>query len=124
LIHLFHFKEFAIKKLNNKNKLNAFTLIELLITIGIIIILIGISTPQVLSYINRTKMTRAQMDMNTVKTALMAYFHDWGEYPSTLKELLLIPPTQLIVRQISLLTFRRTYRIRKKHSCRYFYRAK
>lgn len=75
------------KENHKKKKYAAFTLIELLITIGIIIILIGISTPQVLSYINRTKMTRAQMDMNNVKTSLLAYYHDWGEYPATLDEL-------------------------------------
>lgn len=70
-----------------KKKILAFTLIELLITIGIIIILIGIATPQVLGYINRTKTTRAQMDMNTIKTSLLAFYHDWGEYPPNLTEL-------------------------------------
>jgi len=68
-------------------QLQAFTLIELLITIGIIIILIGIATPQVLGYINRTKTTRAQMDMNTLKTSLLAFYHDWGEFPANLTEL-------------------------------------
>lgn len=67
--------------------LQAFTLIELLITIGIIIILIGIATPQVLGYINRTKTTRALMDMNTIRTSLLAFYHDWGEYPANLSEL-------------------------------------
>jgi len=71
----------------NMIRFHAFTLIELLITIGIIIILIGVSTPQVLSYINRTKNTRAQMDMNTIKTSLQAYYHDWGTYPASLAEL-------------------------------------
>lgn len=78
-----------VKGIHKIKRMSAFTLIELLITIGIIIILIGVSTPQVLSYINRTKNTRAQMDMNTVNTAIQAYYHDWGVYPSTLTELMI-----------------------------------
>ncbi len=66
---------------------NAFTLVELLITIGIIVIIAGVAIPQVAGYINRSKNARAKMDMSTLSTAMKCFYTDWGKYPNTLSDL-------------------------------------
>jgi prepilin-type N-terminal cleavage/methylation domain-containing protein len=71
----------------NVNRKNAFTLVELLITIGILVIIAGIAVPQVVNYINRSKCARAQMDMSTISTAVKCFYTDWGQYPESLDEL-------------------------------------
>jgi len=68
-------------------RFKSFTLIELLITLGIIAILVGIATPQVIGYINRGKVARVQMELTNIRTTLQAYYNDWGEYPSKLSAL-------------------------------------
>ena len=70
-----------------RKMISSFTLVELLIVIGIIMILAAIATPQVIGYVNRSKVARAQMEMGYLKTSLQAHFNDWGEYPNTLAEL-------------------------------------
>jgi prepilin-type N-terminal cleavage/methylation domain-containing protein len=58
-----------------------FTLVELLVVIGIIVLLAGLGLPMVLrAYKSGTKM-RSQADLQTITTALNAYKQDFGEYP-------------------------------------------
>jgi len=73
---------------NSRTRKEAFTLVELLITIGIIVIIAGVAVPQVAGYINRSKSARAKMDLSTISTAVKCFYTDWGEYPATLDDLL------------------------------------
>jgi len=59
----------------------AFTLIELLIVVGIIAILALIALPNMLDAQVRTKVTRARADMRTQATALELYRVDENHYP-------------------------------------------
>ena len=59
----------------------AFTLIELLIVIAIILILIAIALPNFLEAQIRAKVTRAEADLRSLATALEAYFTDYNHYP-------------------------------------------
>lgn len=68
-------------------KYKGFSLIEVIITIGILLILIAIVTPQFIGYLNRSKSTRAMMEMQSIRTSLQAYYVDWGEYPESLEAL-------------------------------------
>lgn len=77
------FKEFILNKLT-KRSIKAFTLVELLITLAIIMILTAVATPTVIGYINRSKISRAQMEMGYLKTSIQVYFNDWGIYPTAL----------------------------------------
>ena len=61
--------------------MRAFTLIELLIVIGIIAILALIAVPNFLEAQVRAKVARAIADMRTIATGLEAYCVDWGAYP-------------------------------------------
>src|SRR5881394_947064 len=59
----------------------AFTLIELLIVVGIISILALIAVPNFLEAQIRAKVTRGKADLRTIATALEAYHVDTNHYP-------------------------------------------
>src|SRR5665213_3787112 len=59
----------------------AFTLVEMLVVIGIIVILISILVPMAL-YANKSAVrTRMQADLHTIGNALEAYKEDFKDYP-------------------------------------------
>ena len=72
----------------NHDRKEAFTLVELLITIGIIVIIAGVAVPQIAGYLNRSKSARAKMDLSTISTAIKCFYTDWGRYPASLEDLL------------------------------------
>lgn len=59
---------------------SAFTLIELLIVIAIILILISIALPNFLEAQTRTKVTRSMADMRTIGIAIEEYYLDHKKY--------------------------------------------
>lgn len=59
----------------------AFTLIELLIVIAIILILIAIALPNFLEAQIRSRVTHSHAQMRSVATALESYRTDWVRYP-------------------------------------------
>jgi len=61
-------------------KVNAFTLIELLIVVAIIAILAMIAVPNFLEAQTRAKVSRVKSDLRSLATALEAYFVDWNSY--------------------------------------------
>ncbi len=63
-----------------KKKTGAFTLIELLIVIAIILILIGIALPNFLDAQARAKVVKSEGDMKAMELALESYFLDWKDY--------------------------------------------
>jgi prepilin-type N-terminal cleavage/methylation domain-containing protein len=60
----------------------AFTLIELLIVIAIILILVAIALPNFLEAQIRAKVARASGDMRTISIAMETYFLDFKIYPT------------------------------------------
>lgn len=58
-----------------------FTLVELLVVIGIIVVLFTIATPIIMTARRNAERTRAQADLNTVALALEAYKSDFKDYP-------------------------------------------
>lgn len=59
---------------------SAFTLIELLIVIAIILILISIALPNFLDAQARAKVTKSEGDMKAMDDAIMSYFLDWKKF--------------------------------------------
>jgi type II secretory pathway pseudopilin PulG len=66
----------------HRRPLRAFTLIEMLVVIGIIVLLVGLLMPMVLKSYRAAARHRAAGDMGTVATCLEAYKGDFGTYPA------------------------------------------
>jgi len=60
-----------------------FTLIEILVVVTILGILAALVVPQLMSYPDEARITRAQQDIQAVRTALDLYRLDNFSYPST-----------------------------------------
>lgn len=58
-----------------------FTLVELLVVIGLIVLIIGIALPSVLHALKTGRRTRTVADFQLIGTALEAYKADFGDYP-------------------------------------------
>jgi prepilin-type N-terminal cleavage/methylation domain-containing protein len=59
----------------------AFTLVEMLAVIGIIVLLVGILVPTVMSARRAADKNAARMELQTIAMALDAYRADFGDYP-------------------------------------------
>lgn len=60
---------------------DAFTLIELLIVLGIIGVLAGVMTPTIASYVSQARATRAEEDVKTLGEAVMHFYRDTARFP-------------------------------------------
>lgn len=60
-----------------------FTLLEMLIVIGIIALLAALTTPQLLKYLGRAKADTAQTQLIYLANALDFYYLDVGSFPTT-----------------------------------------
>ena len=72
-----------------------FTLIEVLIVLGIIGLLATVVTPQVLRYLARAKVETARIQLSAITTAMELYALDVGAYPppqTGLSALMQAPP--------------------------------
>lgn len=58
-----------------------FTLLEVLIVLGILALLAAIATPQVLGYLGRARVETARIQLAAISTALELYALDHGGYP-------------------------------------------
>jgi prepilin-type N-terminal cleavage/methylation domain-containing protein len=61
----------------------AFTLIEMLVVIAIIGILAAILTPALRSAFEKAKKSRAQTEVNAIKTAVQGFLNDYAKLPIT-----------------------------------------
>lgn len=64
-----------------QNKSRAFTLVEILVTIGIIAVLAAILLPFISRAFRQSKKLRTQADFQTIAMALEAYKQDFGDIP-------------------------------------------
>jgi type II secretory pathway pseudopilin PulG len=60
----------------------AFTLVELLVVLGIIAILIGVIVASVSSVLRFAKRTKANANAVQIQTAVMSYYQEYGVYPT------------------------------------------
>lgn len=69
--------------------LKAFTLVEIIVVIGIIMLLTTIGTVSYGFVTRRTRNSKRQTDVETIKQALVMYRSDKGHYPQSLESLTL-----------------------------------
>ncbi len=62
----------------NSNK--AFTLMELMVVVAIIVLLAGIILPNYAKRVDRAKMVKAEADISAIETAISMYANDMGGY--------------------------------------------
>ncbi len=72
------------QKCANRHRKDAgYTLLELLVVMGILAILTALATPQLMSYFGKAKVQTAQLQIENIGTALEMYYVDNGSYPSS-----------------------------------------
>jgi general secretion pathway protein G len=59
-----------------------YTLLELLVVMGILAILTAFATPQLMGYFGKAKVQSAQLQIENINTALELYYMENGAYPS------------------------------------------
>ncbi|MCC6239080.1 MAG: prepilin-type N-terminal cleavage/methylation domain-containing protein [Phycisphaerales bacterium] len=65
----------------NAAEKSAFTLIEMLVVIGIIVLLVGLTFPIVIGSRGKAEIAKVRMTMQMISTALEQYRHELGDYP-------------------------------------------
>src|ERR1700721_1682843 len=59
-----------------------YTLLELLVVMGILAVLTALATPQLMGYFGKAKMQSAEVQIQNIGTALELYYMENGSYPS------------------------------------------
>jgi prepilin-type N-terminal cleavage/methylation domain-containing protein len=67
--------------MTNKRQHRGFTLVEILVVIGIIVLLIGITVPIYEKARKQAVRSRVAADLQSIATGLEAYYADWNVYP-------------------------------------------
>jgi type II secretory pathway pseudopilin PulG len=71
----------SVNKPVRRGSTPGFTLVELLVVIGIIIVLIGVLLPMIVRAMRQSQRARIASDFNAISNALDAYKGDFGDYP-------------------------------------------
>ncbi len=72
-----------MKHYNTKHQQTGFTLLELLVVLGIIAMLAGIVGPQVMKHMGESKTKAAKVQVEDLSASLDMYKLDLGRYPTT-----------------------------------------
>src|SRR3979411_1721861 len=59
-----------------------YTLLELLVVMGILAVLTAVATPQLMGYFGKAKTQSVQLQIENIGTALELYYMENGSYPS------------------------------------------
>ena len=75
---------------------NAFSLIELLVALAVLLLLAALAAPPLLASIERGRVGRVASDLQTVEVALEAYRTDHGHYPPVTVSCMAIDAAQVL----------------------------
>jgi prepilin-type N-terminal cleavage/methylation domain-containing protein len=67
--------------MSGARRTSGFTLVEMLVVIGIIVLLVGILLPTIMSVRRNAEKNAVRMELHTIALALDAYRADFGDYP-------------------------------------------
>jgi len=65
------------------SSMQGFTLIEMLVVLGIIALLASLVAPQVIKYLSKAKSDTAAAQIKNLQSAIELYFLDTGRYPAS-----------------------------------------
>ena len=74
---------------------HGFTIVELLVVIGILVILAGLTASMAVRGQRKARQVRVQSDLQGIAMALDAYKQDFGDYPRLAEARIALNPTQL-----------------------------
>ena len=74
------FRSGALASRDRKNA--GYTLLELLVVMGILAVLTAVATPQLMGYFGKAKTQSVQLQIENIGTALELYYMENGAYPS------------------------------------------
>lgn len=78
----------SLKSAQKAQRRAAFTLMEILVVVAIIVVLAGVASVSVFRYLDNAKVSSARSSCVTIAKAVKAYNLQTGGYPGSLKELL------------------------------------
>jgi general secretion pathway protein G len=73
---------------SRRSNIQGFTLIEMLVVLGIIALLATLVAPQVIKYLSKAKTDTATAQIKNLQSAIELYFLDTGHYPPSNEGLL------------------------------------
>lgn len=71
------------RALRRRREQAGYTLLELLVVMGILAVLTAIATPQVMGYFSKAKVESVQLQVQNINTALEMYYMENGSYPNS-----------------------------------------
>lgn len=71
---------------SNRSRQRGFTLVEMLVVLGIIAVLVGLLLPAVMGAINSARRTQMAMEISQLDQAINAYKNEFGDYPPSMGE--------------------------------------
>ena len=80
LAKLFHRRRPAQRYRNRRDA--GYTLLELLVVMGILAVLTAVAVPQLMGYFGKAKTQSVQLQIENIGTALELYYMENGSYPS------------------------------------------
>jgi len=81
----------------------AFTLMEMMIVVAILVVLVGIAVPTYMNYLEKSKLKRARADVETLSNAVKMFYADHGHWPNQITELVEVPSGKPYVKKTALL---------------------
>ncbi|WP_368040319.1 type II secretion system major pseudopilin GspG [Ruegeria atlantica] len=80
-----------------RKKDSGFSIFEIMVTLAIISLLVGLAAPRIMESFGRAKSKAAEIQMHSVKGAIQLFYIDVGRYPSESEglDVLLIEPAAI-----------------------------
>ena len=81
LMRLYRYQRKGLPQYRGRND-DGYTLLELLVVMGILAVLTAVATPQLMGYFGKAKTQSVQLQIENIGTALELYYVENGSYPS------------------------------------------